>query len=257
MSEKLLAKINDVSGGKPIRLVINTHYHPDHTGGNEMIAKSGGAIVAGNFAQQINNRTGGGGTAFIFAHENTLRHFELAPAGQTAPPVGAWPTDVFFGKRKDFSFNGEAVVLLFEPNAHTDGDILVHFRGSDVVAAGDVYINTSYPDDRTRERRHHQQLPGGAERPDRGHGAAGQAGGRHVRGAGARPAGRRSRRGRVPRHADHRAGPRGGVEEGRMTLQQVIAARPTLDYDGRYAAEKGPGSAASFIESVYAGVGGK
>ena len=42
-----------------------------------------------------------------------------------------------------------------------------------------------------------------------------------------------------------------------MTLQQVIAARPTLDYDGRYAAEKGPGSAASFIESVYAGVGGK
>ena len=107
--------------------------------------KSGGAIVAGNFAQQINSRTGGGGTAFIFAHENTLRHFELAPAGQSAPPVGAWPTDVFFGKRKDFSFNGEAVVLMFEPNAHTDGDILVHFRGSDVVAAGDVYVNTSYP----------------------------------------------------------------------------------------------------------------
>ena len=126
--------------------IVNTHYHPDHTGGNETIAKSGGAIVAGNFAQQINSRTGGGGTAFIFAHENTLRHFELAPAGQTAPPVGAWPTDVFFGKRKDFSFNGEAVVLMFEPNAHTDGDILVHFRGSDVVAAGDVYINTSYPD---------------------------------------------------------------------------------------------------------------
>ena len=257
MSEKLLAKINDVSGGKPIRLVINTHYHPDHTGGNELIAKSGGAIVAGNFAQQINSRTGGGGTAFIFAHENTLRHFELAPAGQTAPPVGAWPTDVFYGKRKDFSFNGEAVVMLFEPNAHTDGDILVHFRGSDVVAAGDVYINTSYP---TIER-----ASGGAINSyltalnnllevtvplDKQ-----EAGTFVVPGHG-----RLADEADVVEYRDMLTIIRDrveGLKKGGMTLQQVIAARPTLDYDGRYAAEKGPGSAAAFIESVYAGVGVK
>ena len=143
-------------------------------------------------------------------HAAALR---AGPAGQTALPVGAWPTDVFFGKKKDFSFNGEAVVLMFEPDAHTDGDILVHFRGSDVVAAGDAYINTVYPVDRPRQRRHGDQLPRRAQRAAGRHGAAGQAGSRHVRGARPRAAGRRGRRRRVSRHADDHSRPRRGAEE--------------------------------------------
>jgi glyoxylase-like metal-dependent hydrolase (beta-lactamase superfamily II) len=253
MSEKLLAEINKLADGRPIRLVINTHFHPDHTGGNEAISKAGGAIVAGNFAQQINTRTGGGGTAFIFAHENTLRHFELAPAGQTALPVGAWPTDVFFGKKKDFSFNGEAVVLLYEPGAHTDGDILVHFRGSDVVAAGDAYVNTSYPViDRANGGTVTGYLSALNELLDVTVPLDKQEAGTFV----VPGHGRLADEADVVEYRDMLTIIRDRVEalkKAGMTLQQVVAARPSLDYDGRYAADRGPSSAAAFIEAAYAG----
>ncbi len=253
MSDKLLAEINKLADGRPIRLVVNTHFHPDHTGGNEAISKAGGAIVAGNFAQQINSRTGGGGTAFIFAHENTLRHFELTPAGQTAPPVGAWPTDVFFGKKKDFSFNGEAVVMLHEPGAHTDGDILVHFRGSDVVAAGDAYVNTSYPViDRANGGTVTGYLSALNELLDVTVPLDKQEAGTFV----VPGHGRLADEADVVEYRDMLTIIRDRVDalkKSGMTLQQVIAARPSLDYDGRYAASSGPSSAAAFIEAAYAG----
>ena len=107
-------------------------------------AAAGAQIVSGNFAGQIRFRTGGGSPAFIFAHENTLRQFQSPLQGES-PPVAAWPTDVFFGERKDLYFNGEAVIMLHQPNAHTDGDLFVHFRGSDVIATGDAYVNGSFP----------------------------------------------------------------------------------------------------------------
>ena len=56
-----------------------------------------------------------------------------------------WPTDTFFTARNDLYFNGEAVQMLHQPNAHTDGDVIVYFRKSDVIVAGDVYVNTTFP----------------------------------------------------------------------------------------------------------------
>jgi glyoxylase-like metal-dependent hydrolase (beta-lactamase superfamily II) len=83
--------------------------------------------------------------ARIIAHEQTLRRMSATGHGEHALPVDAWPTDTFFGDRRDLHFNGEAIELRHQPAAHTDGDIVVWFRKSDVVVAGDVYLTTIYP----------------------------------------------------------------------------------------------------------------
>jgi glyoxylase-like metal-dependent hydrolase (beta-lactamase superfamily II) len=145
MAERIIAEIREVAGPRPIRYVVNTHAHGDHTGGNQAISAAGAQIVSGNFAGQINFRTGGGNPAFILAHENTLRWIQAPPGGGEAPPYEAWPTDVFFGRQKDFYFNGEPIVLLHQPNAHTDGDIFVFHRSSDVISTGDAYVNGGFP----------------------------------------------------------------------------------------------------------------
>jgi glyoxylase-like metal-dependent hydrolase (beta-lactamase superfamily II) len=144
MAPKLLAEIRRIAGTAPIRYIANTHAHPDHIGGNAAIAAAGSQVVDGNFAEQVSFRSGGGKPAFILAHENTLRRI-TSPAQGAPPPSEAWPTNTFFTGRKDVYFNGEAVILRHQPNAHTDGDIIVHFRGSDVIATGDVYVNNSFP----------------------------------------------------------------------------------------------------------------
>jgi glyoxylase-like metal-dependent hydrolase (beta-lactamase superfamily II) len=137
LGEKLLAKIKEIGGNKPIRMIINTHAHADHVGGNPVINAAGDSIVAGNFAGQANDRK-----AQIFAHENTQdRMLQLMPP----LPATSLPTDTFFGDEKTIYFNGEAIVMRHQPAAHTDGDITVFFRKSDVIAAGDVYVNTTFP----------------------------------------------------------------------------------------------------------------
>jgi len=140
VADKLLAEIDRISGNKPIRYLVNTHVHPDTLGGNERLRRAGNVIAAGNVALDL--RDSG---AAIFAHENVL--FRLSkPAGNAVTvPAGALPTDTFFGARDEISFNGEAVELLHQPKAHTDGDVVVFFRRSDVVATGDVYVTTGYP----------------------------------------------------------------------------------------------------------------
>ncbi|MEO8256225.1 MAG: MBL fold metallo-hydrolase [Acidobacteriota bacterium] len=129
---------------RPIRYVVNTSADPDHVGGNEILSKAGqtlftapGSIgVTGDFL---------GGVASILSAQEVLERMS-APAGQTAPfPVGALPTETFDDARKYFYLNGEGIEVLHQPAAHTDGDVLVFFRRSDVVVAGDVLDTTRFP----------------------------------------------------------------------------------------------------------------
>ena len=139
VSGKLIDAIRKISDA-PIRWIVNTHLHGDHSGGNEAIAKAGRTRAGGNVVGDIGQAATA--TARIIAHENVLTRMSRA---EPALPVAAMPTDTFFGERKDMLFNGEPVQFFHQPGAHTDGDIIVHFRKSDVVSTGDLFTTVMYP----------------------------------------------------------------------------------------------------------------
>ena len=139
LSTKLVAEIRKLTD-LPIRWVVNTHMHGDHTGGNEAIAKAGRTRAGGNVVGDIG--AAATATARIIAHENALLRMSKATP---APPAAALPTDTFFVPRKDMLFNGEPVQMFHQAEAHTDGDIIVHFRKADVIATGDLFTTVMYP----------------------------------------------------------------------------------------------------------------
>jgi cyclase len=140
-SDKVLAAIRKLSG-KPIQYVIDTHLHADHIGGNAAIRRAGVTITGANVAGDINDATQG---AQLIAHQNVLNRIS-APAGkQPAMPESAWPTETYVSGQKEIFFNEEPVTVIYQPKAHTDGDSFVFFRRSDVVATGDIFVTTSYP----------------------------------------------------------------------------------------------------------------
>ena len=103
------------------------------------VAKAGSTIAGGNVSGAIADAAEG---AAVIAHENVLTRM----SGQDdAPPFEAWPTVTLFMPQKDIFFNGEAIEILHQPEAHTDGDSVVFFRRSDVVATGDSSRRRAIP----------------------------------------------------------------------------------------------------------------
>lgn len=128
LTEKVIAAVEEVCD-KPIRFVVNTHWHFDHVGGNENLAKAGAAIVA---------------------HENVRKRMSteqtLGGLGRTVPPSpeAALPV-ITFSDALTFHWNGDEVRVLHVDPAHTDGDSFVHFPKANVLHVADVWFNNMYP----------------------------------------------------------------------------------------------------------------
>jgi glyoxylase-like metal-dependent hydrolase (beta-lactamase superfamily II) len=121
----------------PIRWVINTSGNPEHIGGNAQLVGPSASRGA-PFAFVGLDRPS------IVAHANVLNRLSNPPAGNKPVPPEALPTTTYFTPSMDFS-NGEAIVLYHQPAAHSDGDSVVLFRGSDVISAGAVFTPGQYP----------------------------------------------------------------------------------------------------------------
>jgi glyoxylase-like metal-dependent hydrolase (beta-lactamase superfamily II) len=233
---------------RPIRYIINTSAAPEHTGGNAKLA------VEGFFARRGGtNVTGAAANASVIAHENALATMS-APAGDTVPlPPEAWPTDTYFHDFQKLSeyVNGEAVIVYHAPAANTDGDSIVFFRHSEVLSAGNLLSTVSYPFIDVEGGGSVQGVIDGLNHIlDLAVAEYRSQGGTWIipsHGRLADTADVASYRNMVTMIRDR---VRQMIDDG-MTLEQVIAARPTLDFDGRYGATEGEWTTDMFVEAVY------
>jgi glyoxylase-like metal-dependent hydrolase (beta-lactamase superfamily II) len=246
-SAKLIAAVRKLSD-KPLQYIINTCVHPDQTGGNDALRKIGTTITGANVTGDIADAASG---AQIIAHENVLNRIS-APTGQkAAAPFGAWPTITYTHGQKEVYFNEEPVEVRWQPAAHTDGDSLVIFRRSDVVATGDIFDTDSYPlIDVERGGGINGEIEALNTILDIAIPKHEEEGGTYVIPG----------HGRICDEADVleyrdmltivRDRVRNAIKKG-MTLDEVKAAGFTKDYDPRWSAPQGYGTADNFITAVY------
>ncbi len=215
LTERIRGLISEVTD-QPIRFLVNTHFHGDHTGGNENLGRAG---------------------VLIFAHDKVRQRLLQIGAPKEALPV------VTFNDTTTFHMNGQTVHVLHVDRAHTDGDSMIHFREADVIHMGDVYFNGFYP---FIDLRAGGSLQGTIAAVDVALGLAGE-NTRIIPGHG--PISNRSElvayREMLVRARD---GVKPLIEDGR-TVEEVIAAKPTANLDPDWA--DGFIRPAQFVRMIY------
>jgi glyoxylase-like metal-dependent hydrolase (beta-lactamase superfamily II) len=240
--EPLAAQVAEAVRGlsyRPLHTIVNTSADPDRTGGAAALVRLLG---------------GGPQAPRVLAQENVLTRL-LAEGSKTAFPLNAVialpVTGTYFTPSRDFFLNGEAVFLHHAPAAHTSGDTIVHFRGSDVISTGLVFTPDLYPIiDVANGGSVNGEIAALNRILDLTVPAKYQEGGTYV----VPGRGRLSDEADVVEYRDMVTIVRDRVEHmlgDGMTLEQVKAARPTRDFDTEYGSTAGPWTNDLFVEAVY------
>jgi glyoxylase-like metal-dependent hydrolase (beta-lactamase superfamily II) len=232
-SEKVIAAIKGLAPDKEIRWVINTSPNPDHIGNNEPVSKAG--------------RTVNGNQAAVVAHENANTRMI-----ERKVPDAARPYNTYFEASRDFPFNGEPVVLMHNESASDDADTMVFFRRSDVIVTGDVFRTDSFP---VIDLASGGSIQGEIDALNHLLDLAVPSKMLQEAGTYVIPGhGRISDEHELVWYRDMLVIIRDRVKDmvaRKMTLDQVKAAKPALDYEGRYGADTGAWTTSMFIEAIY------
>lgn len=249
MSDKVLRAVATISK-RPLRYIVNTSDAEDHIGGNEEIAASGEIIPfdQGDAAKIQNLLTTH--KASVISYLSVFDRMTGENGKSPAQPEAAWPDNTYSSPQKRLYFNDEAVMIIHLP-ASTDGNSIVFFRKSDVVSTGDLFDLTEYPIINLKAGGSIQSILDSLNKlldvtvPS----AYAQGGTLVIPG-----------HGRIADHADVvyyrnmvaiiRDRIKDMIQRG-MTLEQVKAARPTLDFDARFGKQTGAWTTDMFIEAAY------
>lgn len=243
----VLAEIRRISSGR-IEYIINTNGESDHVGGNEVFA-----VPRMDFLWTPGMVTGAG--VKVVAHENVYPRMSNADdSGRPPYSLVAWPNYTYSAAQRKLFFNGEPIVVIHVPAARSDGDSIVFFRRSDVISAGDVFQTTTYPAIDVRRGGSVAGIISGLNQLlDLMVPRYNQEGGTYVIPGHGRVGDQHD----VLEYRDMIVIVRDRIQDGvakGLTLEQIKARRPTLDYDARWGASQGEWTTAMFIEAVHAEV---